>query len=470
MREVDAKAIGMGIPSLVLMENAGLRVVEVLAERYAPLKKHRIVVFCGKGNNGGDGLVVARQLATRFHPESLAVVLACAEEQLTGDAAIQLKHWKAIGGTVSLEVSAAMHAATLIVDALLGTGLDGPPHGSAAALIDEINDGFPAAGVVAVDVPSGIGFDGVWAETTVTFEAPKIEHYSPRGAAMTGELIVAPIGIPARLLDDPGYWLHVSSPSDFRGLFEPRARQSHKGDFGHVLVVGGSTGTTGAAAMAGLAALRAGAGLVTVSAATQQGFPPELMTAPLSDEALRGKTVLALGPGLGATADSTALVRHLAITAKVPLILDADALNVLGETPITGCTITPHPGEMSRLTGLPTAQIQSDRVAIARRFATSRGATVVLKGQNTVVAFPDGRVWLNTTGGPAMATGGSGDILTGLIAGLTAQFPSQPDEAVLAAVWLHGRAGDLGAAELGEKSLIATDLLHYLPKAMQEIP
>jgi ADP-dependent NAD(P)H-hydrate dehydratase / NAD(P)H-hydrate epimerase len=468
MNAVDQRAAALGIASMVLMENAGCRVVDFLALRFAPLARHRIVIFCGKGNNGGDGLVVARQLLTRFAPESLDVVLAEPAEQMKGEAAAQLAHWFHLGQRVQYDVTPECHAATIVVDALLGTGLEGPPRGRYAEFITMINEGFPAAHVIAVDVPSGIGRQGVWAEATVTFEAPKVDLFGP-AAASVGELVISPIGLPAALIEQPGHWLALNTPGEFRGLFAPRLRTAHKGDFGHVLVVGGAAGTTGAAAMTGLAALRAGAGLVTVCASTQQGFPPELMTAPLSDEALQGKSVLAIGPGLGNTPDTAALVSRLVTTAHAPLVLDADALNVLGSTPVRGCILTPHPGEMARLTGVPTAQIQANRIPAARQYAQQQQATLVLKGAETVIAAPDGSVWLNTTGNPGMATGGSGDVLTGLLAGLLAQTPSQAVAAVLAAVWLHGRAADLAVAELGEKPLIATDILRFIPAAMREI-
>jgi NAD(P)H-hydrate epimerase len=301
----------------------------------------------------------------------------------------------------------------------------------------------------------------------VTFEAYKREHF--HHAEQCGEVMVAPIGLPPALVHSAEHWLNASTPSQFAALFQRRPAASHKGSFGHVLVVGGAAGTTGAAAMAGMSALRAGAGLVTVSACTQQGFPPELMTAPLSADALKGKSVLAIGPGLGNTPESATLVRNLVTQAQVPVVLDADALNVLGDTPPRGCILTPHPGEMSRLTGIATAEVQASRIETARRYATEKQCTLVLKGAQTVVAFADGAVWINTTGNPGMATGGAGDILTGLIAGLVAQFPSNASDAVLVAVWLHGRAGDLAKRDLGEKCLIATDLLRYLPEAMRPL-
>jgi ADP-dependent NAD(P)H-hydrate dehydratase / NAD(P)H-hydrate epimerase len=473
MREIDRRAIEGGIPGLVLMENAGLTVVEFLESRFAPLASQRVVVFCGKGNNGGDGLVVARYLHTTVRPAALHVILAEPAETLRGDAATNFARLQETGCPVQFDITHDARRATIVLDALLGTGLNGPPRGRYAELIAEINTGFPSAKVIAIDVPSGIGYGGVRASATVTFVSPKLVHYQEPDCDDAGELIVTSIGTPPELLDDPELWLSVSEATDFRDLFLPRARSAHKGHFGHVLVVGGAPGKTGAAAMAGMAALRAGAGLVTVAASTLSGFPPELMTVSDALAALDGKTVLAAGPGLGTDEAATTLVRQLLSAARIPTILDADALTVIAASKVDGellrdAVLTPHPGEMSRLTGLTTAEIQRDRIGVARRYSTERRATLVLKGRHTLIAYPDGTVWINPTGGPAMAKGGSGDILTGLIAGMVAQFPERASLAVRAAVWLHGRAGDLGATVWGDKSLLATDLLQFLPRAMEE--
>jgi NAD(P)H-hydrate epimerase len=247
----------------------------------------------------------------------------------------------------------------------------------------------------------------------------------------------------------------------------------HKGTFGHVLVIGGAPGKTGAAAMTGMAALRAGAGLVTVASAPEAlpviaAHAPELMTEPLPPS-VDGKTVLAVGPGMGVGSEQSSLLRDVLPQIDVPMVLDADALNNLAGIDLPRdrrIVLTPHPGEMARLCGRSAGEIQEDRIGIARAFVREKGVALVLKGYRTVIAFPDGSVWINPTGGPAMATGGSGDILTGLIAGLVAQFPDQWQLAIVAAVWMHGRAGDLAAAELGEKCVIATDLLRFLPAAM----
>ncbi|MBZ5617493.1 MAG: NAD(P)H-hydrate dehydratase [Acidobacteriia bacterium] len=486
MREVDRRTIEMGIPGIVLMENAGHRVVEFLAERFAPLAAHRIVVLCGKGNNGGDGLVVARQLYTRFRPQALHVVLLADPQELRGDAAANYRMLIACDCAVVPEIPPEARHATLLLDALLGTGISGPATGRMLEGIREINQGFPLAKVVAVDIPSGMPSDSgepvgesARADVTVTFTAPKMALVLPPNCDHVGELVVGPIGSPPWLYD--GVLLSLVDPAMFRALLAPRPPGGHKGTFGHVLVVAGSQGKTGAAAMAGLGALRAGAGLVTVASSASAipqiaAHAPELMTVPIEGTSLErlaeGKTVIAMGPGLGRGPEIEALVANAVQQLAQPLVLDADSLMpraFVDVPPELGIRVlTPHPGEMSRLTGKPTAEIQTDRVGAARALARARRVALVLKGQRTAIAFPDGRVWINPTGTPAMGTGGSGDILTGLISGFLAQFPKDPDHAIAAAVYLHGLAGQIGARALGEKCLIATDILRYLPQAMEE--
>jgi NAD(P)H-hydrate epimerase len=482
MREVDRLTIERGIPGIVLMENAGERVVEVLATRLAPLSGHRIVVICGKGNNGGDGLVVARQLFTGFHPRSLHVVLIADPAELKGEAAENFRMLDACGCPFSRELTPEMRLASLVIDALLGTGIKGPASGATLEYIRQINTGFPLAKVVAVDIPSGLPSDSpapvgefVRADYTVTFTAPKVSQALPPNCNHMGELIVSPIGSPAELYVNVA--LELVEPADFRDLLAPRARGANKGDFGHVLVIGGAPGKTGAAAMAGLASLRAGSGLTTVASSELNftAIAPELMTAPLPDahtidSITHRKSVIAIGPGLGSDPEMVSLTRSLVAQSGLPMVVDADALNALAGSDWSAAAafrvLTPHPGEMSRLTGKPVAEIQADRVAAARSLATAKRVAVVLKGEHTVTAFPDGRVAINPTGTPAMATGGVGDILTGLIAGLLAQFPGRPEQAVIAAVYLHGLAGELGAAARSEQALIATDLLDFLPAAI----
>ncbi|MBV9769131.1 MAG: NAD(P)H-hydrate dehydratase [Bryobacterales bacterium] len=502
MRDVDRRTAELGIPNIILMENAGQRVVEFLEREYAPLAKQRIVVVCGKGNNGGDGLVVARQLFTRVKPEWLRVVLAGDPEQMRGDALQNYRMLRAVGCYIWPQVTDEMRTATLVIDALLGTGLDGPAKDQAAEMIEAINRRFVLAEVVAVDVPSGVASDSgevsgeaVRARHTVTFTAPKPCLVLSPACELAGKVHVAQIGSPPELYEgDPSIVLSVSSPMEFRAMFQPRVSESNKGLYGHVLVIAGARGKTGAAAMAGIAGLRMGAGLVTVASAASAisaiaSYAPEIMTEPLAetdagsiamrapdDPALAAitekKTVIAIGPGMGHHPDTVQFIRRFVQESTTPMVVDADALNALSEQRLQfkGPRIfTPHPGEMSRLSGKTIAEIQADRIGHARAFATEHGVYLVLKGNRSVIAFPDGPVWINPTGSPSMATGGTGDVLTGMIAGLLAQFPQQLENALLAAVYLHGRAGELGAQEIGEKALMATDLFDFLPEAMREI-
>jgi hydroxyethylthiazole kinase-like uncharacterized protein yjeF len=303
------------------------------------------------------------------------------------------------------------------------------------------------------------------------------------------------IGTPPEMFQgDAALKLGLVTPEFIAPLFTPRVKESNKGLYGHVLVIAGSRGKAGAAAMTGLAALRAGAGLVTVASA-QSAVPiissiaPELMTEPLPEteagtlaahtfqiieELAKGKSIVAMGPGLTTHPETVGVVQRLYRAMAMPMVIDADGLNALAGSEWTGSgdprVLTPHPGEMSRLAGISTAEVQQDRVATARGFATKIGVHVVLKGNRTLIASPNGDVMVNPTGSPAMATGGTGDILTGLVAGLLAQFPQQMDAAIAAAVYLHGLAGEIGAREVGEKSLVATDLLRYLPEAIRRLP
>lgn len=479
MREVDRRTMEAGMPGLILMENAACRFVEFLEREYGPLERQRMVVVCGKGNNGGDGLAIARQLQVRFRPASLDVVLGWAPEEYQGDAAANWRMLQVAGVRVSMEIEPRMRAATLVVDALLGTGLSGQARGRALELIREMNGGFPGAAVVSVDVPSGLCEDGesVKARDTVTFTAPKVEQVLPPTCDRVGRLHVRRIGTPAEMLDkNPGYWLNLVEPALFRPLLAERAKGAHKGDFGHVLVLGGAPGKGGAAAMAGWGALKAGAGLVTVACAEEErrtvtALAPELMTQPWLEDPGE-KDVLAVGPGLGREPEMSGLVQRLFAQSALPMVVDADGLNALAGTAFQGPgpwrVLTPHPGEMARLAGCAATDIQADRVGVARRFAMERRVALVLKGQRTVVALRDGRVFVNPTGTPAMATAGSGDVLTGLIAGLMAQWPDRRDLAVLAAVWLHGRAGELAAEALSELCVTATDLARRLPEAIRE--
>lgn len=438
--------IAQGTPADVLMERAGSCLYEFLERKFHPLWQQRVVIFCGTGNNGGDGLVLAKLLDGRV--ASLQVVLAADVAIKSPDA-----------------------DATVVVDALLGTGFRQPVQGRYAGLIRSINEDFPAARIVAVDLPSAMQ---VRADFTVTFGAPKAEMVLSPLADNAGQIEVADIGFAPELLESQ---LELSEAREFAKLFVPRRRDSHKGNFGHVLVVGGAEGKAGAAAMAGLAAARIGAGLTTVACSDPSRLAPELMSLPLhrgvSGElnleagALDRITVLAIGPGLGMARE---LVAGMLREAKAPTIIDADGLNSIAGTDFHGrgveTILTPHPGEMARLLGSP--QAPSDRVTAAREFASGRNVCLVLKGFRTLVAAPDGQVWINPTGSPALAKGGTGDVLTGMIAGMVAQFPDNVLSAVRAAVWLHGRAGELAALDFTEQGVLATDLLRYFPVAIRE--
>ncbi len=479
MRAVDRQTIERGLPGQLLMENAGCRVVDFLLETFTPLTNHHVLIVCGKGNNGGDGFVIARQLFTRKLCRKLTVVdLAGA-----GDGRRILE---ATGCPVADHLDPNTPA-TLIIDAILGTGLRGPAEGISLQAIQILNQGFPLAHRVAVDIPSGLPSDtteptGEFFRTdyTVSFTAAKRSQVLSPIYQQVGNLRIYPIGSPEDLL--ASCQLNLSTPEDFRSLFAPRPKNSNKGMYGHVLVIGGSYGKSGAPAMASTAAYRSGAGLVTVGVPAAAlpmvaSYRPELMTEPLHEDSIftlaAKMSVAAIGPGLGTEAETVRLARRLYSELEIPAVIDADALNAIAGNvpPANGKTriLTPHPGEMSRLTGRSTKDVQAHRLEIAQSFSAITGTVVVLKGDRTIIAFPDGETWINPTGSPSMATGGTGDILTGMIAGCLAQHSHNWRRAVVAAVWLHGRSGELAAKRLGEQCTLATDLLDSLPEAMDEL-
>jgi ADP-dependent NAD(P)H-hydrate dehydratase / NAD(P)H-hydrate epimerase len=500
-----------GVPSLTLMENAGHGVVDFLSERFAPLGQQRITVLCGRGNNGGDSFVVARLL--RNKGLSPRVVLLGNPASLKGDAAVNYDRLAASGATEVVEDVAAWHRvrpamadSTLVIDAILGTGLSKPLEGFLLEVVRDLNTGFLEAHIVAVDLPTGISSDTgeligecVKAEASVTFTAPKMGHVFPPACECVGSWVVKPIGTPPDLLEsDPELYLNLTCQEDLAWLTRPRKLTAHKGNFGHVLILAGSVGKTGAAALAAQAALRVGAGLVTVATPKSAlpiiaGIAMEFMTEPLPetdlgtvslraldggwmDKLAEGKSVLAIGPGLGNVAETAEFVRAVVGRYDVPMVVDADGLNAfagrMDQFPGHGRVrvLTPHPGEMSRLTTQTIAEILAHRIEAAREFATKYHVTLVLKGNRSLTASPDGRVAVNPTGNPGMAKGGSGDVLTGLVAGLLAQYPTLPvGQVVAASVYLHGLAGDLAAHELGQASMLAGDLLRALPGAFRTI-
>ena len=503
MREIDRLTTErFGVSSRSLMEKAGTAVAEFVLHNYPSTK--RVGVICGKGNNGGDGFVVARKLHEASR-EVLVLLLANPAE-LRGDAAAMFQKLpvKPVTANSSAELrgesARAVLSSHLLVDAVLGTGFRPPVQGLYADAIGLINSS--SAPVVAIDIPSGADSDSMHpinqirarADAIVTFTAPKLAHAF--GELTAGPLVVSPIGSPDEAIVS-SLGLNVTTPKDVAPLIGPRRPDSNKGNFGHVLVVGGSLGKAGAAAMAGMSALRAGAGLSTVATAssvlpTVASFHAEMMTEPLHeteagtislraleygrfDELVRGKTVLAIGPGISRNPETSEFVRTIVSRYELPMVVDADGLNAfegktaqlsVGTRPLV---ITPHPGEMARLVGSSAAEVQKDRLNVARTFAREHRLFIVLKGYRTLIAHPDGTVWVNTTGNPGMATGGTGDILTGMLAGMMAQHPGHIFEAIIAAVYLHGLAGDIARETLGEQSLVATDLMKFLPEAFGRV-
>lgn len=506
MREADRRTIeGVGLPGAVLMENAGAGAVEALRSRFGTAR--RVSVLCGKGNNGGDGYVVARRLGDL----EVTVYLAGTRDEVRGDALQHLEALERSGGrVVELPDGAAWErrreqalGADLVVDALLGTGLDRAPRGLVGQVVADLarlGPGGPP--VLAVDLPSGLPSDGgevrwetVRADLTVTFAAPQPGHVLPPACDRVGELRIVDIGIPRSVLEARSR-LGLVELADAGRCWPPRREGAHKGDFGHLLVVGGSVGKTGAVVLASTAALRAGAGLVTSavpapSLAIVAAGRAEAMTEPLpldGDGGLAGaaldrllelagaRDAVALGPGLGQGRGTRDLVRAFVRACPVPLVLDADGLNALapqdGEEALSELAreaptvLTPHPGEMARLLRLTTAEVQGARLERARQLAAATGAVVALKGQRTVVAHPDGRAAVNGTGNPGMATGGTGDVLTGLVGALLARG-TEALSAAVAAACVHGLAGDLAAERLGQESLLAGDLVEALPEAVR---
>ncbi len=498
MRAIDAATAAVGVPFLQLMENAGKAVADQIRTDYPSAE--RICVLCGKGNNGGDGFVVARRLAKEG--KKVKAFLLARPEELKGDAAETFARLDEPPAAVYKEKELPkLSGYDLIVDALLGTGARLPLEGLYAAAVERMNDsGLP---IVAVDIPSGADADArsavagspvVKASSIVTFTALKPAHVFQFGEVAT---IVRGIGSTDELIGKHSQQdFHHIRPADLAQVLAPRKLDAHKGDFGHVLVLGGAPGKAGAPAMAGMAALRCGAALVTVASPksvqpTIASFSPELMTAAMMEneaggfsilglEALRkagivsGKDAIAIGPGLSRDKEAAQFARSAIDKTEMPAVLDADGLNAyegrIQELNMRNLdrvlVLTPHPGEMGRLLGISAEKVQADRMGIARTFAVDHHCYVVLKGRHTLVAEPSGKLWVNTTGNPGMATGGTGDMLTGMIAAMLAQHRDKPAEAVIAAVYLHGLAGDIARDEMGEISMTATDLLMALPHAV----
>jgi NAD(P)H-hydrate epimerase len=506
MQAMDRMTIeSIGIPGRVLMENAGREAARVFRAHFAAQARKGVGVLAGRGNNGGDGHVIARCLAQAGYP--VRVFLAAAPERVAGDAAANLGLLRPLGIPV-VEIAdeesfgrrrEEIRDVAVWVDALFGTGLNAEVRGYFRRLIETIN--ALDRPVLAVDVPSGLSADTgrpcgacIRARITVTFAYPKIGHLVYPGAEYSGRLEVVDIGIPHRVAEQVGPRQVLLTPEEVRRSLPQRAADTHKGRGGHVLVVGGSPGKTGAAVMTALSALRAGAGLATLAMA--HSLSPivassalETMSAPLPEVAygvlgqtsraaaaaqMQGKSCLAIGPGLGQAAETKALVRELVAGGTPPLVIDADGLNAfaghldaLAGLPVEA-VLTPHPGEMARILGTTAAAVQQDRIACARELAVRLRVHVVLKGARSVIARPDGMVCLNPTGNPGMASAGMGDVLTGAIAGLMAQG-LRADAAARAAVYLHGAAADGLAVSRGPWGYLAGEVLHALPQALADL-
>jgi NAD(P)H-hydrate epimerase len=505
MQELDRKAIeAYRIPGIVLMENAGRGATEVISNTFPDLQKMKIAIVAGKGNNGGDGFVIARYLLNRRI--SVKVYLLADSKGLRGDAETNFQIFQRMKGEVISvpsskdyqKVKKELEKFDLLIDAIFGTGLDAEVRGYYREVIDHLNT--LQKPIVAIDIPSGLDANtgkpfgtAVRASLTITFGLPKIGHVISPGLDYVGKLKLVDIGLPKKLVEEERIQTYLLENDEIRGwLSTPRRPDTHKGDYGHLLVIAGSVGKTGAAAMACEAALRIGAGLVTLAIpkslnAIMEVKLTEVMTEPLPETpkqtlSLRAfssilrlcenKKAVIIGPGIGTFKETQSLILKLIKTLNLPIILDADGLTALATQPKTLPTtnrsliLTPHPGEMAKLIRSTPKDVQEDRISISRNFAQSHHVHLVLKGHRSLIATPKGEVFINPTGNPGMASGGTGDVLTGMIGGLICQgFDILPS--LQMAVYLHGLAGDEMAQELGEKSLIARDIIEKIPALLQ---
>ncbi len=506
MKTLDQRAIEeYGIPGVVLMENAAIQLVRVLLENYKQFTHGKFFIFCGKGNNGGDGFAIARHLANQGR--QVNIILLAEPEKIGGDAAVNLRIAQKMGlpfQTITtseklLSLRQAISGQDLVIDAIFGTGLSTAVRGFYKEAIDFINE-LPNQ-VVAVDIPSGLNADTgkvegscIRADLTISFGLPKMAHLLTPASTHVGCLEVVGISIPPKLVEEAGIKVNWLEKKDVAGLLGSRPLDSHKGDYGHLLIMGGSEGKGGAPAMAALAGLRSGAGLVTLAVpekvhqAIEMGLM-EVMSEPLNkpekrilvessyenlEPLLAGKSALVIGPGIGAQPETGKFLQKVIASTAIPMIIDADGLNLLAldkkilERKNAPIILTPHPGEMGRLMNIPTKEVQSNRLEVAMDLAQSTGCFIVLKGAGTIVASPQGDAFINTTGNPGMATAGTGDVLAGMVGGFLAQGLG-PEEATNVGVFLHGLAGDLAAKEFGERSLIAGDMIQVFPRALQTL-
>jgi len=484
------------VPSLVLMENAGRGAAEII-ERRAQDRAGPIRIVCGPGNNGGDGFVVARRLLSRG--KRVTVLLAASHDRLAGDARANYNAWIGLGGpTVAISDANAgrladeLGAAGIVVDALLGTGLDREVTGFFASVIDGINR---APGLrIALDIPSGLDANtgqplgiAVRADETVTFAEHKLGLWTSTGAEYAGRITRVDIGVPSELVGRVGSSARLLERADVASWLSPRAVSTHKGSAGRVAIVAGSPGKTGAALLSARGALRAGAGLVTIctfpdAADALDARVLEEMTRRIDpanvetslDEALEAADVMVVGPGLGLGADARRVVDHVVFHGSLVKIVDADALTLLagrlGElrSAVGRIVLTPHPGEMARLLGSTTAEVESDRFAAVARAVSLSGAVVLLKGARTLVGAPGVQTAANPSGTPALATAGSGDVLAGILAALAVEL--EPFHAACAAAHVHGAAGERWASARGQdRGLLAHEIADGVPAVLAEL-
>lgn len=491
MRNIDRRATErFGVPSIVLMENAALAVIDAIFQHYPDID--RAALLCGTGANGGDGFAVARHLENRGVVP--VIVLVGDRSAVRGDAEVNLVICERLGIPIyhvrsSEDVETALaHAADtdLIVDAIFGTGLNRAPSGMHADVIGALAElRIP---VLAIDLPSGANAGShepfepcVQAEVTVTFAAPKLCHVFAPASFYCGEVIVADISIPEIALDDEAVTLALITPKDVQPLLEPRLAVTHKGTYGHVAIIAGSPGRSGAAVLSARGAIRTGAGLVSVmtdpvTAQLVHAGSIESMTYSGSDAGhfMSNKHAVLVGPGLADDEGSYSATRALIASIEQPSIIDASALNAFASRAHEinprrlPRILTPHPGELARILGTDTVAIGNDRISAAREAARVTNCVVVLKGHQTLVAEPDGHVYVNPTGNPGMASGGMGDVLSGIIAALLARG-ADPLDAACAGVYLHGVAGDLVKEEMGDTGLAAMDVAERIPRAIARV-
>jgi len=501
IQEMDRLTIeDLGIPGVVLMENAARGASGAFLAHFAPSPNSRVLVLCGRGNNGGDGYVMARVLS---EAGLQVIVLVLAEfKNITGDALLNLEILRRMGVEIQEVPSEEqwkkqrrhLKGCDFIIDGLLGTGLHSPVKGFYARVIGDLNKTNKP--VTAIDIPSGLNADtgqpmgvAVQASLTLTFGFPKIGQVVFPGAGLVGRLVCIDIGIPAAVVERIPCRYRLIEWRDFQGLFAPEKPDIHKGSRGHLLVLAGSTGKTGAATLTSLGALRAGAGLVTLGIPkslnlVMENKLTEAMTYPLPETSgsslsleaekeifklMEGKTAVAIGPGLSTHPETSALVRRIVARCPLPMVIDADGLNALSSEPDALATcrgravLTPHPGEMARLAGIRSSDVQADRLGTAEAFARTHGCCLVLKGARTVIAEPEGLIHINPTGNPALSSGGSGDVLTGLIGGFLARG-WRTGRAAMAGVYLHGLAADRLSEEMGPFGILAGELIDVIPE------